>query len=219
MELFKHSANEIANSLSTLLEKEIRVKNFFVGHGIFYKDYMFGVFCNDKIYVRGKEELAEYLKNNGARVWSTVESDKKLDIFNYYSLPENLTRDHTTLKNIILKSIIQIKNEKIAQAISEKKYIRKLPNLSIKYERNLAKIDIHSVDELQKIGAIDSYVELRKNGYLLSINFFWSLVAALKNRLVDTLTIKEKEHYLYLLNSALEKEGLRKVRNSGKFSR
>jgi DNA transformation protein and related proteins len=45
----------------------------------------------------------------------------------------------------------------------------------------LAAIDVHSLDELRAIGALDAYRLLALRGYSVSLNLLWGMVAALQD--------------------------------------
>jgi len=87
-----------------------------------------------------------------------------------------------------------------------------LANFTIKHERLLAKINIHTVSDFRTLGAIHSYVRLKKLGIPASIDLLWTFRAALMDKHVNLLTEKEKSSTLIKLNLMLEANGMRKIK-------
>ena len=114
----------------------------------------------------------------------------------------------------MIESIQQMREEKLIQHLKKLSRIKELPNLSIKYERLLAKVDIRNIKELKIIGAVNAYVRLKKNGYIVNLQFFWNLFAALQNKNANLLTHNDKEAALKILNVALANAGLRKIKEN-----
>ena len=62
------------------------------------------------------------------------------------------------------------------------KRIRDLRGLGEKSEKMLAKVGVHSVADLQAVGAIQSFIKLKQGDYHPSLNFLYALVGALEDR-------------------------------------
>lgn len=199
--------------LSELIDKVVITKNLFCGQGLYYQNNMFAIYNANCIYLRAKDELAKVFESHGAILWTSNPFHRRVEISFYYQIPKLIMENKELYRKLILLSIQQVIKENTDKQLNNVKLIRKLPNLSLKHENTLAKINIFTVEELQKNGAEYCFVQLKKNGYSVSIKFYWKLVCALKRKYVEHLTQQEKELCFNKLNQLLEKEGLRKIRN------
>ena len=211
MSITEKNTQEIRSTLSSLIGK-VTAKALFAGYGIYQHNDMFGVYQSGIFYLRAKDKLALFLENNGAVRWVSPDNVNKLTITHYYQLPNAITQNSVVYKQVILESIQQIKEEKLLKNLKEFNRIKQLPNLTIKYERLLAKVDIKDVSELKVVGAVNAYVRLKKNGCLINLSFFWNLFAALQNKNAKLLTETEKIAGLKTLNVALAHAGLRQIK-------
>ncbi|HDR1022411.1 TPA: TfoX/Sxy family DNA transformation protein [Pasteurella multocida] len=191
---------------------EVTAKSLFASYGLFREGTMFGLYQHGVFYLRAEDEFAEYLESQGAASYLSNEISGKLNISSYYRLPKSLTSDKVIYKSLIERSIQQVKDQKNAALLAKKSRIKELPNLSIKYERLLAKVDIHDLNLFRTLGAINTYVRLKKKGITAELGIFWDLTAALQNKNVNLLTPKEKEIALNNLNIALANAGLRSIK-------
>lgn len=214
MTITEKNTLDIRTILNNLIGSEVTARSLFSGYGIFHGDDMFGVYQNGIFYLRAKHKLAEYLENNGAARWIAPNNSTKLTINHYYQLPNAITQDPAVYKWVVHESIQQLREEKLIRNMKKFSRIKELPNLSIKHERLLAKVDIHTIKDLKIIGAVNAYVRLKKSGYIVNLQFFWNLFAALQNKNANLLTGQDKEAIFKILNIALENAGLRKIREN-----
>ena len=127
-------------------------------------------------------------------------------------MPPSVRKNKTLFKQVINLSIQQIKRKKLSENLAKKERIKELANFTIKHERLLAKINIHTVSDFRTLGAIHSYVRLKKLGIPASIDLLWTFRAALMDKHVNLLTEKEKSSTLIKLNLMLEANGMRKIK-------
>lgn len=188
---------------------EVTAKRLFIGYGLFHQKDMFALYQTGIIYLRVKNELAKELEQYGAVSWTIYHQQKNLNAHHYYRLPKSVTDNFELYRKFLEKSLDQIRKEKLDLKLMQLNRIRDMPNLSIKYERLLAKVDILNVQQLRIVGASNCYVRLAKNGFVSGLDVFWKLSAALKDRRAESFSDKEKEELLKVLNSALLNAGLR----------
>lgn len=192
---------------------DVKVKNLFNGHGIFHQDIMFALHQNGNIYVKVEGSLVSYLEKLGAVAYAiNQDSMKKLALYNYYQLPNSIRRNKEKFKEVLTLAIKQAKAKKLSDELSKKERIKELANFSIKHERLLAKVNIHTVTEYRKLGAYHSFIRLKKLGIPANIELLWTFIAALKNKHVSLLSEEEKNKKLIKLNDLLESNGLRKMK-------
>ncbi|MFD0966642.1 TfoX/Sxy family DNA transformation protein [Seminibacterium arietis] len=207
---------EIRKILSELIG-EVTAKGLFTGYGIFYGGDMFGLYQNNRFYLRAEQDFAKSLEEQGAVSYSDIAMSSKLNISNYYRLPASILQDKERYKAVLILSIQQIKSQKLANALAKKSRIKELPNLTIKHERLLAKINIRTVMGLKAVGAANCYVRLKKLGISVNITFFFNLTAALLNKNTILLSKEECKEAIETLNRTLRDAGLRPVVNSIDF--
>ncbi|MGC7560188.1 TfoX/Sxy family DNA transformation protein [Pasteurella sp. PK-2025] len=191
---------------------EVTAKGLFASYGLFKEGTMFGLYQHGVFYLRAENEFATYLESQGAASYLSYEIPGKLNLSCYYRLPQALIKDKTLYKSLLERSIQQAQEQKHAAAQAKLSRIKDLPNLSVKYERLLAKVDIHDLSLFKTLGAINSYVRLKKKGITAEIGIFWALSAALQNKNVNLMTQQEKENELKNLNIALADAGLRDIK-------
>ncbi|HTW74873.1 MAG TPA: TfoX/Sxy family protein [Steroidobacteraceae bacterium] len=76
-----------------------------------------------------------------------------------------------------------MRNSKVRARIAAGKLrlrIRDLRNLGTRSERMLARIGVHSAEELRHRGAVRAFYELRRAGISPSLNMLWALAGALE---------------------------------------
>lgn len=120
--------------------------------------------------------------------------------------------DESLLRKLFMLSIKQIQERRNALALSKANRLKELPNLSIKYERMLKKVDIPDVTTLKSVGAENAIVRLKKAGIPATLQTYWRIVAALHNKNCVLFTKSQKEILLKKLNEVLHKAGFRKYR-------
>ena len=211
MSITEKNTLEIRTQLMPLIG-EVTAKPLFTGYGLYYQKHMFGMCQQDIFYLRAKDKLALFLERHGAVAWESIDNRKRSTISNYYQLPKQITQNALLYQKVIRQSIRQIEEEKLAKKLEKLNQIKQLPNLSIKYERLLAKVEIYDVKTFKTVGAINAYVRLKKLGISVNLETFWSLYASLQDRNAKTLTDKEKRVALSALNIALANAGLRQIK-------
>ena len=198
----------IKEQLDRLIE-DVTVKSLFSGYGFYQNDHMFGIMQNGIFHLRAELELAELLEEQGAVPCLPDSNNNALSLSRYYRLPYSITKNDILYRELLLQSIEQVKQQKIDFQLFKKSRIKELPNLGSKHERLLVKVDIADVIQLRRIGAEKAYILMKKQGFSINLEFYWNLVAALKNIHVSQLPKTQKESALAKLNQYLRKEGLR----------
>lgn len=188
-------------------------KNLFTGYGLFYKkELMFALWLSGKLYLQAKGELANQLIRAGCIPFTQNEGDAKFVLSDYYCLSKDILNDEALLRKLVMISIKQIQDRKNEIALSKANRLKDLPNLSIKYERMLKKIDIHDVETLKIVGAENAIVRLRKSGIPATLNTYWRLAGALLNKNSELMSRQQKEILLKKLNVVLYEAGFRQYR-------
>ncbi|MDH5393819.1 MAG: TfoX/Sxy family protein [Gammaproteobacteria bacterium] len=72
--------------------------------------------------------------------------------------------------------------------------IIEMKNLGPKSSKILANIGIHTKDQLEKTGAVDTYLILKNQGYNVNLNMLYALESALLDINVNHLSNDIKQH-------------------------
>lgn len=80
--------------------------------------------------------------------------------------------------------------------------IRDLLNLGEKSERMLAAAGIETVAQLQKLGAVRAYLQVRDSGQPVSLNLLYALEGALSNTHWNRLPVEVREALLMAVDAA-----------------
>ncbi|OOF66034.1 TfoX/Sxy family DNA transformation protein [Rodentibacter caecimuris] len=203
---------EIRQYLDELIGN-VTAKHLFTGYGFFHKrKVMFGLLQSSVFYLRAEEDLALTLRNLGAVPFGQLEPNACFSISHYYKLPDYVMKDKEMLRKLLILSIHQILEKKRLENLAKKLRIKELANLTIKHERMLKRINILDVESLRQVSEEEVMVRLKKRGETATLEFYWKLIAALKNINVFLLTKKEKEQRLVKLNEALALNGFRRYK-------
>lgn len=217
------------NQIKTNIEQHVgsvTVKNLFCGYGIFKKKQIFAIYLNDVLYLRAKNTLAKFfVEQGGASILNGI-NPYYLSLGDYYRLPRKITQNEKYFSLVLQLSIKQALYMQQQKELRKKNRIKELANLSIKHERLLRKINVLNVEEFQQLGAVESFINLKKAGVNVNMNTFWAFVGALHHCHVYVLPQDICLEALLELNEALVKANFKPVKslllddyNSGKIKR
>lgn len=210
---YTDNLNILKQRLSKLVG-EVTTKNLFSGFGFFKNKLMFGLFLNDVLYLKAKDEVASYIVNElGGASCLAKTNEIHLSLSHYYRLPIDVMRDDEQLKNVVLMCIKQATQYHVDVQLLKKNRIKELSNLSIKHERLLAKIEIYDVKSFKERGAVNCFVALKKAEIPVSLTIYWELVGALASRHPYVLPKQVRIQALIDLNEALKKENLKPIKS------
>lgn len=196
----------------TQLVDDCTIRSLFCGHGFFKDNCMFGVLFKDVFYIRAKGELAQEIKQLGGVACLIDSRYSHLSLSHYYRLPLSVMDDDILYKRLLVRSVQQIQKENLDKAILEQKRIKALPNLSVKHERLLARVNIMDLPSFIQTGAVKAFVKLKLAGLPVNMNIFWAFVGALLGTHAYVLSKSVRVSALLRLNKALEEAELKPVR-------
>ncbi|AGH37522.1 DNA transformation protein [Bibersteinia trehalosi USDA-ARS-USMARC-188] len=187
---------------------ETRVKTFFSYYAIFKNDLLFGLYKNDKFYLRMPEHASEN------ELISQLErlDDARFGIHNknFYHLPQSILLNPEVYSHLVKTTLKEIALQKKLSSLKRRELIRALPNLNINIERILKKLGICSINDFMARGAYSIYVELIKSGIEADETFLFKLYGAIHRQYIYTMTPEQKRKILKDANQALYEAGLRK---------
>lgn len=188
---------------------EVKAKNFFSYYAIFKGELMFGLYKNDKFYLRLNPNAFQHTPWVGEL--TQFEGKKEgLHHKHYYYIPKEILNHPERYHHLLLETLAEVEAEKAANKLKHKTLIRSLPNLNISIERLLRKFGVYTVDDLRERGAISIFVEMIKRGMDVNKNMLFRLHCAIKQQPSYTLTEQQKRMLLEEVDQALYDAGLRK---------
>lgn len=136
----------------------ITAKSMFGGFGIFHEGAMFALLFQDHLFIREAEQIKNDLKRLGCTPY-TYKKKGFLTTTKYFLLPDDM--DDKYRDQLMYQSWLSSYEKKQEEPIKSKARIKDLANLGLKYERMLKKIGITCPQELEQIGAVDTYNALK----------------------------------------------------------
>jgi DNA transformation protein len=70
--------------------------------------------------------------------------------------------------------------------------IENLKNLGVKSAVSLHDVGVHTIGDLQRIGAVEAFARMRMAGKNPSLVYLWALVAGLRNEIWTNVSDREK---------------------------
>lgn len=110
----------------------------FGGIGLFQHDAMYVLVSEDRIFVRGGEELDPELLALGCEKYRHVKKQTTATV-NYYDITELYEQHHPELDSIIERSIQFSVNQREFQRSAASRRLRDLPNMQLTLERMVKK--------------------------------------------------------------------------------
>lgn len=188
---------------------DFNIKTYFSYYGLFQDGLMFALYKNQKLYLRAAQScLTDITKTQGTHI--LTDTQMGLHTKKFYLIPTELISKNTPFELWMQAILQELQQAKAQQNEKSKTQIRSLPNMNIKLERVLKKLDIHSVDELTQQGDIATFVKLVEKGFEGSDLLLFKLHGAIAHKYVCTFTQAQKVALLQEANLALYKAGLRK---------
>lgn len=186
-----------------------KAKTFFSYYAIFKNNLLFGLYKDEKLYLRMPESIS--IEDEFLQSLERLE-DHKFGIHckNFYHIPSTLLSEHSRLSRLVQLTLKEISHQKIRATIKRKNLIRSLPNLNINIERTLKRLGIHSINEFIEKGAFAIYVELIKRGIDADHILLFKLYGAANKQYIYTMSPDLKKLILKDANQALYDAGLRK---------
>ncbi|AEC16917.1 TfoX/Sxy family DNA transformation protein [Gallibacterium anatis] len=196
------NTDEVSRIMGELVGTVV-IKSLFNGYGIFKDSHMFAIYRNNVVYIRAVGELAKLILQLGGVPYPYTSPSNM-----YFYLPKEITEDKQKYRSLILLSIEQVKQEKQQTKKKRQSRIKDLPNLNFKHELLLDRVDIKNVRTLRQVGAIETYIRIRKLIGNVHLDLFWKLVGALQHRYYSLITYEERLQLLQELNFALKNANL-----------
>lgn len=187
---------------------ETTAKTYFSYYGIFKNDFMFGLYKDQKFYLKlSPQDISEALSYQGLEPLidpNISHSDK------FFLLPDSILDNLSHHLNWFENSLNEIQVNKYKSYYKRKQTIRNLPNMTFRLEKYLKRINIHSIEALIAKGEINTFVELIKIGIDANHITLFKLYGAINHQFIYTISPEIKRNLLHDANEALYAAGLRR---------
>lgn len=187
---------------------ETRIKTFFSYYAIFNRGLMFGLYKDNKLYLRLPEKITKEDFPHTLKRLIDIEKDFGDKYFYYF--PAELLPELSQYASLINTAIYEISKQKLRKTVKRKKLIRSMTNLNVNIERLLKKIGIHSIADFTAKGPFVAYAEMIKIGIDASQDLLFKLYGAINKQLIYTMSDELKLQILRDADKALYEIGLRK---------
>lgn len=212
MQTIKEINKEISPLFKPILG-EFRVKTYFSYYAIFKHNFMIALYQNGVTYLRLSKQDC---KNVTQHITTHNLCDDKIGLQSrkFYFIPHNVLTNTPQLTSLINSTLEELLSER--QKIDNKRstQIRTLPNMSLKLERILKKVGIHSVQDFIEAGYISVFVKLIMQGFDVNEDLLFKLNGALNHQYIYTFTEEQKLQLMQEADHALYALGLRKRFNT-----
>lgn len=187
---------------------KVRIKTYFSYYGLFSDNFMFALYKDDLLFLRVTAETRDVI--------SRIEGSFVLDDIlvgvqtkNFYAISVNAIETLPDFPYWVRAILTELKKQREDDLEKQKTQIRSLPNMNVKLERILKKVDIHNTEQFKQKGYLGVFVELIKQGSDGSDVLLYRLHGAVHQKSIYHLTKKEKITLLKEANQALYDAGLR----------
>lgn len=204
-----YQKTQLSRKLLAKIVGETRVKTFFSYYAIFTRGLLFGLYKDDKLYLRLPENVSQNELPHKLERLSDLDAgigDKHF----YHIPPEFLAEEMAKYTALIDTALHEIARKKLLERINRKKLIRSMPNLNINIERLLKKLGINSIAEFKEKGPFVTYAEMIKIGIDASPELLYKLYGAVNKQIIYTMSSELKREILRDADRALYDAGLRK---------
>ncbi|EKG85676.1 tfoX C-terminal domain protein [Vibrio paracholerae HE-16] len=155
-------------------------RSMFGGIGLFQHDAMYVLVSEDRIFVRGGEELDPELLALGCEKYRHVKKQTTATV-NYYDITELYEQHHPELDSIIERSIQFSVNQREFQRSAASRRLRDLPNMQLTLERMVKKAGIDDVETFISLGAPEVFNKVRQAyGSDIDVKLLWKFAGAIE---------------------------------------
>jgi DNA transformation protein len=175
--------------LDELLSKltGITYKRMFGAIGLYYQQRFFAIFEDDRLYFKRGQHTAALFDEYDLPQF-TYPTKQGLRTLEYYEVPESVLHDFNELKRWIeLAAANSIPKAQLPSKPTQ------LLNLGPKSKQWLAKIGLHTLEDLKAIGARTAYDRVVAAGHPANLNLLYGLIGAVQNRHWREVAIEIRE--------------------------
>lgn len=155
-------------------------RSMFGGIGLFQQDAMYALLVDQRIFIRGGEELDKTLTDLGCEKYRHVKKQTTATV-NYYDITRLFEQNHSQLDSIVASSVLYSVEQRCYQKSSASRRLRDLPNMQLTLERMVKKAGIEDVETFMRLGASEVFNKVRRiYGSDLDVKLLWKFAGAIE---------------------------------------
>lgn len=195
-------------AIFTPIVGKIRIKTYFSYYGIFANNFMIALYKDDYLFLRTIESTQQEIK---AIEGTFVLEDPQvgLQTKNFYAIPLSRIPSLQNFASWVNATLAEMTEQQEKRLEKQKTQIRSLPNMNVKLERILKRLNINNIEEFKQRGYLNVFVDLIKQGADGSDLLLYRLHGAIHHKSIYHLTPLEKIMLLKEANQAMYDAGLR----------
>jgi len=208
-----HSKKAFANHLLDLLSElgSVKARAMFGGHGLFLDGLMFALLSNEQLYLKVDAQSVEVFSKRNLTAFEYEARGKTMALSYCQAPPEAMESSDYALPwaRLGVEAAIRSNANKARKPSSRKKTDRvdakplsTALNLGPKSQAMLAKAGIHTLADVQALGAVRAYVQTKAVWPKASVNLLWALEGALTGRHWQTVAQEDGVSLLMALEDA-----------------
>ncbi|GAK83744.1 regulator of competence-specific genes [Vibrio ponticus] len=151
----------------------------FGGTGLFKDDAMFALISNERVFIRGGDNLDEELCDLGCEKYRHVKKQTTATV-NYYDITHIFVSRDDMLDSLVKQSIDYSVSQRKFKRSSANRRLRDLPNMQLTLERMVKKAGIDDVDEFIELGAAQVFSRVKQTyGSDVDVKLLWKFAGAI----------------------------------------
>ncbi|WP_194435148.1 TfoX/Sxy family DNA transformation protein [Vibrio fluminensis] len=159
---------------------DFQKRSMFGGTGLFKDDAMFALLSNEKVFIRGGDNLDDELCALGCEKYKHVKKQTTATV-NYYDISDIYNSRDDKLDELVKQSIDYSVSQRKFKRSSANRRLRDLPNMQLTLERMVKKSGIDDVDEFVELGAAQVFSRVKQTyGSDVDVKLLWKFAGAIE---------------------------------------
>lgn len=186
---------------------DLRSQSMFGGYGICKDNIMFALVSEGKFYLRANSKLESTFINQGMEQY--IYHKKGVPVFmKYYQVHQALWQNEEKLRSFLSCAFVAAMMDSKKKNSPQCTRLKDLPNLTLATERLLWLVNVESVEDLIKAGALETFIKIREIRKDVKTELLFSLAGAILGCHAAALPNEVRQALLDGLNQhdALEEE-------------
>ncbi|WP_053062567.1 TfoX/Sxy family DNA transformation protein [Photobacterium aquae] len=186
-------ASMAENPLAALVLElgDFTLRNMFGLTGVFDDGDCISIIDENQIYLNAQGNIVDMCNKMKFEQYEPDKDYRKR--FSHYFCITTLTDDPVILARYLYltkKAIVKIKEEQI---FADSHILTKLPNLTHKHSKMLADIDVYTTEQLETIGALESYLRIKNMHKGINKELLLKLHGAIERKHWKVFTPREQK--------------------------
>ncbi|GKX54942.1 hypothetical protein SOASR030_10540 [Leminorella grimontii] len=157
---------------------ELSSQSMFGGYGICKDNVMFALVSEGKFYLRANSKLESTFINQGMEQY--IYHKKGVPVFmKYYHVHQALWQNEERLRSFLSCAFVAAMMDSKKKNAPKCTRLKDLPNLTLATERLLWLVNVESIEDLIKVGALETFIKIREIRKDVKTELLFSLAGAI----------------------------------------